>query len=162
MSVTPKSDFVHRPSASAMERTARSAKPYPPQVSFFDARPGSIYHPIWSRDGKYVYFSDPLQPGTPFYRLHVANRKLEQVSTEDFPAGLYYGFSGFFKVWAIHFDPSQGRVIGVPSEVTKFNSPARMMPEHVPSVDLSVTQNNLLLTLEQRSGSIWALDNVDH
>lgn len=42
-----------------------------------------------------MYFSDPLQPGTPFYRLHVANRKLEQVSTEDFPAGLYYGFSLF-------------------------------------------------------------------
>ena len=71
------------------------------------------------------------------------------------------GRSGFFNVWAIHFDPSQGRVIGGPFAVTNFNSPARMVPEHEPSVDLAVTQDKLLLTLEQLSGSIWVLDNVD-
>jgi Tol biopolymer transport system component len=59
---------------------------------FFDARSGSIYHPMWSRDGKYIYFSDPVHAGTPFYRLRIADRKLEQVSIEDFPAGPYsYG-----------------------------------------------------------------------
>ena len=35
------------------------------------------------------------------------------------------------------------------------------LPEHEPSVDLSVTQNKLALTLEQLSGSIWVLDNAD-
>jgi tricorn protease-like protein len=71
------------------------------------------------------------------------------------------GRSGFFNLWAIHFDPARGRIVRGPTEVTKFNSPARLMPEHVPSVDLSVAQNNLLLTLEQRAGNIWVLDNVD-
>jgi len=71
------------------------------------------------------------------------------------------GRSGFFNVWAIHFDPSRGDPIGIPFAVTNFDNPSRMMPEHEPSVDLSVTQNKLLLTLQHRSGSIWMLDGVD-
>lgn len=71
------------------------------------------------------------------------------------------GRSGFFNVWGLHFDPSRGKVIGRPFAVTSFSSPAHRMPEHEPSVDLSVTEKNLLLTLEQDSGSIWMLDNLD-
>jgi len=53
-------------------------------TELFDLGTGWIYRPMWSRDGKYIYFSDPSHPGTPVYRLRVADHKLEQVSTEDF------------------------------------------------------------------------------
>jgi Tol biopolymer transport system component len=72
------------------------------------------------------------------------------------------GRSGFFNVWAIRFDPSKGKVIGDPFAVTNFDSPSRMMPEHEPSVDLSITQDQMLLTLEQLSGGIWVLDDLEH
>jgi predicted transglutaminase-like cysteine proteinase len=36
-----------------------------------------------------------------------------------------------------------------------------MVPKFVPTVALSLTQNRLVLTVAQDSGSIWVLDNVD-
>ena len=51
-------------------------------------------------------------------------------------------------------------MIGEPFTITKFESPALMVPEHIPSVELSLTQNHLVLTLEQVSGSIWMLEDV--
>ena len=71
------------------------------------------------------------------------------------------GRSGFFNVWGIHFDPVQGKPIGGPFAVTKFESPAPMVPWHIPSVELSLNQDQLVLTLEHFSGSIWMLENVD-
>jgi Tol biopolymer transport system component/predicted Ser/Thr protein kinase len=35
---------------------------------------------VWSRDGKYIYFSDPSGTSVPFYRMKVADHKLEQVA----------------------------------------------------------------------------------
>jgi Tol biopolymer transport system component/DNA-binding winged helix-turn-helix (wHTH) protein len=68
--------------------------------------------------------------------------------------------SSFFNVWGIRFDPTQGRPTGLPFEITKFESPAMMVPQHIPSVELSVSRNHLVLTVEQVSGSIWVLDNL--
>ena len=71
------------------------------------------------------------------------------------------GRNGFFNVWGVPFDPVKGKSIGVPFAVTRLESPSLMVPEHVPSVDLSLSQNKLVLTLEQVSGSVWMLENVD-
>jgi hypothetical protein len=35
-----------------------------------------------------------------------------------------------------------------------------MVSDAIPKVDFSLTQNRFVLTMEQRSGSIWVLDNV--
>jgi Tol biopolymer transport system component/DNA-binding winged helix-turn-helix (wHTH) protein len=35
---------------------------------------------VWSRNGKYIYFSDPNGTSVPFYRVSVADHKLEQVA----------------------------------------------------------------------------------
>jgi Tol biopolymer transport system component len=51
-------------------------------------------YPMWSRDSKYVYFSNPLELGVPFYRLRVADRKMERVSNADLPRGLAWGIFG--------------------------------------------------------------------
>jgi Tol biopolymer transport system component/predicted Ser/Thr protein kinase len=41
--------------------------------------------PDWSKDGKYVYFSDPGRDDVPFYRVRVSDRKLERlVKLADF------------------------------------------------------------------------------
>ncbi|HEY1206446.1 MAG: protein kinase [Bryobacteraceae bacterium] len=36
-------------------------------------------YPDWSKDGKYVYFSDPFAKDAPFYRVRVSDRKLERL-----------------------------------------------------------------------------------
>jgi Tol biopolymer transport system component/DNA-binding winged helix-turn-helix (wHTH) protein len=68
--------------------------------------------------------------------------------------------TSFFNVWGIHFDPTRGRPTGEPFRITKFESPALMVPQHIPSVELSLSQDHLVLTVEQVSGSIWVLDNM--
>ena len=36
-----------------------------------------------------------------------------------------------------------------------------MIPDVIPLAELTLTQDKLMLTMEERSGSIWVLDNVD-
>ena len=71
------------------------------------------------------------------------------------------GRSGFFNVWGIHFDPARGKPFGTAFPVTNFKGPAQMIPLHIPSVELSLNQDHLVVTVEQVSGSIWMLENVD-
>ena len=37
-------------------------------------------YPEWSKDGKYVYYSNPFDNQTPFYRVRVSDRKLERLA----------------------------------------------------------------------------------
>ncbi len=67
---------------------------------------------------------------------------------------------GFFNVWAIRFDSAEGKPVGEPFRVTSFESPELMVSDAIPKVDFSLTQNRFVLTMEQRSGSIWLLDNL--
>jgi serine/threonine protein kinase/Tol biopolymer transport system component len=56
---------------------------------------GHVYgYPMWSRDAKYLYFSNPLEKGIPFYRLRVAERKLEHVANANLPRGVATGTFG--------------------------------------------------------------------
>ena len=68
---------------------------------------------------------------------------------------------GFFNVWGIHFDPTAGKTVGQPFQLSKFESPRLMIPRWIPPVGLSLTQDKLVLTMAEESGSIWVLDNVD-
>jgi len=51
-------------------------------------------YPLWSRDAKYLYFSDPNENGVPFYRLRVADRMLERVADSNLPKGVARGIFG--------------------------------------------------------------------
>ena len=53
-------------------------------------------------------------------------------------------------MWGIHFD-----------KVTAFDNPRLMVAEVMPTVGLSLTQDQLIVTVSQVSGSIWVLDKVD-
>jgi Tol biopolymer transport system component/DNA-binding winged helix-turn-helix (wHTH) protein len=68
---------------------------------------------------------------------------------------------GFFNVWGIHFDPTAGKSVGQPFQVSKFESPRLMIPRWIPPVGLSLTEDKLVLTMAEESGSIWVLENVD-
>jgi Tol biopolymer transport system component/DNA-binding winged helix-turn-helix (wHTH) protein len=68
---------------------------------------------------------------------------------------------GFFNVWGVHFDPARGNVVGDPFRVTNFDSTRPMIPKHMSPVGFSLTHNSLVLTMEQVSGSIWVLNDVD-
>jgi dipeptidyl aminopeptidase/acylaminoacyl peptidase len=69
--------------------------------------------------------------------------------------------AGFFNVWGIHFDSVRGTAIGNAFPVTSLDSPRAGMPQHLPSVDVSLGKNHLVLTIEEVSGNIWVLDNLD-
>jgi hypothetical protein len=71
------------------------------------------------------------------------------------------GRSGFFNVWGVRFDPAQGKAVGDAFPVTSFNTPALMIPQEIPHVDFAVSREHLAFTLEQVSGGIWLLDNLD-
>ena len=71
------------------------------------------------------------------------------------------GRSGFYNVWGIRFDPVKGSAVGDPFSVTTFNSPSLMIPKYISAVEISLTQNRLIVNVAQVSGSIWVLDNVD-
>jgi Tol biopolymer transport system component/DNA-binding winged helix-turn-helix (wHTH) protein len=68
---------------------------------------------------------------------------------------------GFFNVWGIHFDSVKGKPEGEPFQVTTFDNPKLMVADVMPTVGLSLTEDKLIVTVAQRSGSIWLLDNVD-
>ena len=68
---------------------------------------------------------------------------------------------GFFNVWGIHFDPTGGKTVGEPFQVSNFESPRLMIPQWIPPVGLSLTQDKLVMTMAEESGSIWVLDNLD-
>jgi Tol biopolymer transport system component/DNA-binding winged helix-turn-helix (wHTH) protein len=68
---------------------------------------------------------------------------------------------GFFNVWGIHFDPVRGAAIGRAFPVTSLDNPKVGMPQHLPSVDVSLNQDHLVLTIEEVSGNLWVLDNLN-
>jgi Tol biopolymer transport system component len=67
------------------------------------------------------------------------------------------GRGGFFNVWGIRFDAVKGKPVGDPFQVTSFESPGLMLAD---ISELSLTQEKLVLTIAEVSGSIWILDNV--
>jgi hypothetical protein len=64
-------------------------------------------------------------------------------------------------VWGIHFDPVKGEPEGDPFQVTNFDSPKLMIADLISSVSLSLTEDKLIVTVAQRSGNIWILDDMD-
>jgi Tol biopolymer transport system component/DNA-binding winged helix-turn-helix (wHTH) protein len=69
--------------------------------------------------------------------------------------------NGFSNVWGIRFDPSLEKVLGQPFQLTLFETPSLMFPTLIEPSDISIAPGRLALTLQDTSGSIWILDNVD-
>jgi Tol biopolymer transport system component/DNA-binding winged helix-turn-helix (wHTH) protein len=68
---------------------------------------------------------------------------------------------GFYDLWGIRFDPLKGRPVGEPFLVKAFETASSMIPKNMVIVEISLTQKHLAVPLQQISGGIWMLDNVD-
>jgi eukaryotic-like serine/threonine-protein kinase len=67
-----------------------------------------------------------------------------------------------FNVWAQRFDDAQGRTVGLPFQVTQFESPAhRIWDDEIGLSEPSVAGNRMTLPIAEATGSVWILDNVD-
>jgi eukaryotic-like serine/threonine-protein kinase len=51
-------------------------------------------YPMWSRDSNYIYFANPFENGTSFYRFRVSDNKLERVADANLTRGVAWGTFG--------------------------------------------------------------------
>jgi Tol biopolymer transport system component/DNA-binding winged helix-turn-helix (wHTH) protein len=136
-----------------------------------------LYQPQLSPDGRWIVFEVVPNSPNPESALYVVPtsggpwaRITDGKHWDDKPRWspdgrtIYFvsGLGGFFNVWGIHFDPAGGKTVGRSFQVSKFGRPRLMVPRWIPPVGLSLTEEKLVLTMAEESGSIWVLDNVDH
>jgi len=68
---------------------------------------------------------------------------------------------GFMNVWGRRFDPTVGKPVGEPFQVTRFESPGRMPSDYIAYAELGVAANHLVLPIMEATGNIWMLENVE-
>jgi dipeptidyl aminopeptidase/acylaminoacyl peptidase len=70
--------------------------------------------------------------------------------------------SGFWNIWREELDSINGRPVGAPTQITNFNSPARMIAAD-PGLQFqfSVTRSRIILPITDSAGSIWILEGID-
>jgi Tol biopolymer transport system component/DNA-binding winged helix-turn-helix (wHTH) protein len=135
-----------------------------------------LYQPHFSPNGRWIVFEAVANSPKPESTLFVVptsggswTRITDSTQWNDKPRWSPDGRTiyfvsrrgGFFNVWGIHFDPAAGKPVGQPFQVSRFESPRLMVPQWIPPVGLSLTQDKLVLTMAEESGGIWVLDNVD-
>jgi Tol biopolymer transport system component/DNA-binding winged helix-turn-helix (wHTH) protein len=135
-----------------------------------------LYQPHFSPNGRWIVFeavADSPNPESTLYVVPTSSGPWTRITDSKHwddkprwsPDGRTIYFvsrrGGFFNVWGIRFDPAIGRTVGQPFQVSKFESPRLMVPSFIPPVGLSLTQDKLVLTMAEESGSIWVLDNAD-
>jgi Tol biopolymer transport system component/DNA-binding winged helix-turn-helix (wHTH) protein len=135
-----------------------------------------LYQPHISPDGKWIVFeafkNDPPVESS-IYVTSSAGGPVKRISEGDYwddkprwsPDGktIYYvsGREGVFNVWGVHFDAVNGRAAGAPFRVTSFDRPGLAVGDNISAVEFSLVRDKFVLTMEDRDGSIWVLDNVD-
>jgi Tol biopolymer transport system component/DNA-binding winged helix-turn-helix (wHTH) protein len=135
-----------------------------------------VFQSRFSPDGRWIVFEGvrdkPSGIESAIYVMHAAGGPWIQITDgknwDDKPVwspdgkSIYFvsGRGGFFNVWGVRFDSEKGKIQGVPFTVTDFDRPSLMVPRDIPNVQLSLSQDRLVLTVAQVSGSIWVLDNV--
>ncbi|HYU44910.1 MAG TPA: winged helix-turn-helix domain-containing protein [Terriglobales bacterium] len=134
----------------------------------------ALYQCHFSPDGRWIVFeavrNSPVESilyvmaatGGPWIRITDGKHWDDKPRWSPDGKTIYFvsGRGGFFNVWGIRFDAVKGKPVGDPFRVTSFESPSLMVPTNVPPVELSLTQEKLVLTIAEVSGSIWILDNV--
>jgi Tol biopolymer transport system component/DNA-binding winged helix-turn-helix (wHTH) protein len=136
----------------------------------------SLYQPHLSPGNRWIVFEAVANSPNPESALYVVpasggpwTRITDGRHWDDKPRWspdgrtIYFvsGPGGFFNIWGIRFDPDAGKPVGQPFQISKFDSPRLMILRSIPFVGLSLTQNKLVVTMAEESGSIWMLDAID-
>jgi Tol biopolymer transport system component len=135
-----------------------------------------LWQPHFSPNGQWIVFiatrTTPTVYESRLYVMHASGGPKIPITDgknwDDKPRwspdgkSIYFvsGRGGFFNVWGIRFDSVKGKPVGEPFRVTAFGNPGLMVPNEIEPVELSLSQDKLVLTMEENSGSIWVLDNV--
>jgi Tol biopolymer transport system component/DNA-binding winged helix-turn-helix (wHTH) protein len=138
----------------------------------------NVYQAHFSPDGQWIAFETAADTptgvdsavyvsraaGGPWIRLGDGKNWDDKPRWSPDGKTIYFisGRSGFFNVWGVHFNPAAGTLVGTPFRVTAFDQPSLMISQRIEGAELSVTQDGLALLMEETSGSIWVLDNVEH
>jgi hypothetical protein len=74
--------------------------------------------------------------------------------------------AGFIETWNFSYRGSYSllchqRILAVKSNYTCYVNPKLMVADVIPGVGLFLTEDKLIATVAQVSGSIWVLDNLD-
>jgi Tol biopolymer transport system component/DNA-binding winged helix-turn-helix (wHTH) protein len=135
-----------------------------------------LFQPHFSPDGRWIVFEAIRQApkiesilyvmpagGGPWSRISQGKYWDDKPCWAPDGKTIYFvsGGGGFFNVWGIRFDQATGKSVGKAFRITALENPGRMIPNTISLVGLSLNQNKLVLTVEERSGGIWVLDNVD-
>ena len=130
----------------------------------------------FSPDGRWIVFEVVKRVGATNPTLHVVPASggkwiplTDGKSWDDKPRWspdgktIYFISSrtGFFNVWGIRFDGTEGVPLGEPFRATGFESPALMVSSNMSRLSMSLAQNRLVLSMAETSGSIWMLESVD-
>jgi Tol biopolymer transport system component len=155
-----------------------AARPQTDEASRITGDPAyNLFQGQFSPDGRWIVFEAVRNPPNPniesaLFVIPAAGgswiRITDGTRWDDKPRWspdgktIYFlsGRSGFFNVWGIRFDATSGKPVGEPFRVTTFETPALMIPDQMEAAELSVIQGRMGLTMDERSGSIWMLDNV--
>jgi Tol biopolymer transport system component/DNA-binding winged helix-turn-helix (wHTH) protein len=138
----------------------------------------NLWQSRYSPDGRWIVFEaeekkshrhqstiyvTPATGGGPWTRITEAKHWDDKPRWSPDGRTIYYlsDRKGFFNVWGIHFEREKGRPEGAPFQMTSLDSPGLMISDLMQNVGLSLTEDKLIVTVAQRSGSIWVLDNED-
>ena len=135
-----------------------------------------LWQARFSPDGRWILFqANTIRPEivqSTFYAVPTAGGPWVRITdgqhwddkprwSRDGETVLYLsGRKGFFNVWGVRFDPAKGRVIGVPFQITSFETPEMIVPRHIPSIEFSVGNHSLVLPIARASGSTLFLDKL--
>ena len=139
----------------------------------FAARPRhGLFEAKFSPDGGWVSFNAVHDGRSAIYAVRVRGGDWVPITQGGFwddkprwaPDGRAIYFTsvrrGFVNVRGRRFDPEAGQAVGEAIEVTKFETPARVVLSRIKQLHTAFSGKRLILPMTDVSASLWVLDNV--